>query len=376
MRDLIYFTPRILASIDTHLTNPGYAHADLFGLSGSINQHGVYWPLHLCSRAHKLTTPWPQAATVSAIPDYKSVDHKFSHLIDAMAQRLCELVLVNDLTPCLLWSGGIDSTAILVSLLRVGNTEFLSRLQVVLSPDSVKENAYFYNRFIKDKLTTVPVSEFEITELNYNKLIVLTGDAGNQVFGCSTIYDLFYRQPGLLNEPWHTVKDLAGLLPGRGDLAAKLVVESLPYAPFEIKSVYDLLWWSNFNFKWDEVLLRSMYFLAKHLSPKQSKEFYANNLFRLFEQPELQTWSMHNKDLRREQTKIHPKWHLMNYIHDFDHNDFWYANKQEAASGSAQTRATPIYKPTTVVGFDNQWTPVDLADSATRQELGALLGRI
>lgn len=376
MRDLVYFMPNILSSIDTYLLDSSYKHCAWFRISNSKNRYGVSFPIFYSSRVHSIGTPWPLAPTSSPIPTITTVDSDVNNVFDSIAEKLVKSVLGSGCNPYLLWSGGIDSTAVLVALLRNNNREFLEKLTVVHSNDSVRENAYFYHYFINGQLNTLNIADFEITAENYKNILLLDGDAGNQVFGCSSIYNLFYRQPELLNQPWNQVGNLVEIIPGGTDLVLNLLLESLEHAPFEISTVYDLLWWSNFNFKWDEVLNRSMYYYTRNLSPIQSQEFFQNNLFRLYEDSDMQRWAILQKNQRREKTQLHPKWHVKRYIYEFDKNDFWFAHKQEAASGSKQTRATPLYQPSTVIGFDTEWNPIDIADSTVRQKLGVCLERV
>lgn len=376
MRDLVYFMPCVLASIDQHLLDANYQHHRWFRISNSKGQHGVRFPVFYSSRVHRIATPWPIATTSSPIPTVTQVDPNINNVFDSVAENLVKSALVSNKDVYLLWSGGIDSTAILVALLRNNNREFLKRLTVVHSNDSIRENAYFYRYFIHGQIRTVDIADFLITGENYKNMLLLDGDAGNQVFGCATIYNLYYRQPDLLNQPWNQVSNLVDIIAGGSELVLDLLQESVAHAPFEISTVYDLLWWSNYNFKWDEVLHRAMYYYTQHLSPAQSRDFFKNNLFRFFEDADIQRWAIVYREQRRELAQLHPKWPVKNYIYQFDKNDLWFANKQEAPSGSKQTRATPIYRSTTVIGFDCEWNPVDLADSSTRQELGRLLERI
>ena len=376
MRDLIYFMPTVLALIDNYLVRPDYKHSQWFQTAGNKNQFGVAFPEFFSSRVHDIGAPWPVAATISPIPNIVKVDQHIENILDSIAEQIVKSTINSKKIPYLLWSGGIDSTAILVALLKNNCQEFLERLVIVHSDVSILENAYFYQRFVNQKLKTLNIENFSVRPDNYKTMLLLDGDAGNQVFGCSSIYNLFYRQPELLNFEWRNVDNVDQLLPGQTELTFKMIKESVACAPFEIRTVYDLLWWSNFNFKWNEVLARSMFYYAQHLSPVESQDFYQNSLFRFFEHPDIQRWAILYRDQRREATQLHPKWHVKKYIHDFDKNHLWFAHKQEAASGSQQTRATAFYRPNTVIGFDCEWNPIDLSSAEIRQELGHILERI
>jgi hypothetical protein len=65
------------------------------------------------------------------------------------------------------WSGGIDSTCILVGLMKFVDPK---NITVLLTEDSIKENPYFYKQFIENKISTQSLDLFAVTEENYNQL--------------------------------------------------------------------------------------------------------------------------------------------------------------------------------------------------------------
>ena len=155
-----------------------------------------------------------------------------------------------------MWSGGIDSTAALVSLLRAageGNGGRAHRLVVVLDDESRAEYPRFYRETIAGRLREEPRDERSVSAIDGGGGPVVTGELGDQLFGsdmCSKAFpegraghaleqELFARQAGAaadaerpkadrhfdagLAAPWTTTLLPAlnelGLLPG-GDAAA------------------------------------------------------------------------------------------------------------------------------------------------------------
>ena len=369
MNNLIYFALPRVSSYDNFLTSPEYQHNKWFTLFNT-----PLWPMHTTSRVHKLDTPWALADTICPIPAITNNELNFDRVIESIAEDFCRLVDKTGKTPYICWSGGIDSTSILVSVLKVGSPEFLKKLIILHSDQSISENAYFYYNYIDKKLNTENIDSFVINQENYNNCIVVDGEAGNQTMGHNSVQKLLYNQQyDLLDQPWTNIKNLSELLLGATDFIIQLVKESILHAPIPIITGYDFLWWVNFNFKFDDVLIRKVPAYTRNLTSEQTKVFYEESLYRFYAQPSMQIWSMLTKDLRREGLKITPKYVPKKYIYEFDRNDFWFYNKREEGS---KTDVLFNLVTTPLVAIDSNWHKYSIADKDTRIKLGKLLKRI
>lgn len=147
-------------------------------------------------------------------------------------------------TIVVMYSGGIDSAAALVSLMK--NTryrEFLDqgRLKVALSSSSIAEYPeYFYNRILPE-IPVVPV-DYNTAMLDPTVLVV-TGDAGDYVIG-NTDTPIFYHNGATNNlyedksvlYPYLDTVDTTGKF-------SNFARELCKHAPFDIVSVNQLYWW-------------------------------------------------------------------------------------------------------------------------------------
>ena len=183
MNNLIYFSTRQIRLYDFDITESGYQHSNWFKL---IN--GLEWPSHTTSRVHQLNTPWSLAPSVCPVPPITHCEENFDNVIDSIAEKFCQQVTQSGRTPYISWSGGIDSTSILVSLLKTGNTNFLEKLIVLYNNNSIKENPYFYHRFIDQKLQTQDITTLSINASNFDKIVIVDGEAGNQCLGWRAIH--------------------------------------------------------------------------------------------------------------------------------------------------------------------------------------------
>lgn len=374
MDNLIYFSVPVTEGFDQHLSSPEYVNSRWFQMKNQI----LEWPNHLTSRVSKLNTPWPLAPTVCAIPQITIDEINFDLIIEQIADEFCKKIKNSNKIPYICWSGGIDSTSILVSLLKVADKDFLQKLTVLCDQSSRQENAYFYHKFIHGKIATQDIETFAVTTHNHDQIVVLDGEAGNQCLGWRSINVLAYRgQFDLLDQPWRSVKNFRDILPGCTKFAAELIQDSISLAPIDITSVYDFLWWTAFNFKFDDVLLRKMHAYTKNLDAEQCQYFWNHGIYRFYAHPLMQQWSMLSKDLRREKTRILGKYHPKRYIYEFDHNELWYANKKEESSDSRIFyEARHFIGGVPIFAIDQNWNKYSLSNADHRKKLGKILQRV
>ena len=372
MRDLIYLALPWLSMYDPELMDKTYKHHEWFHLKKI-----EHWPPHTTSRVHELDTPWKLAPTVSAIPVIDNNELDFSRVIENIADEFCQHAQKSGRRVYVCWSGGIDSTSILVSLLKVAPKDFLQNLTVLYSDESVIENAYFFSRFIRGKLRTENIDDFRVTPENHDRILMVDGEAGNQTMGQNIIHKLIYAgRLDLLNQDWRRT-DINQLLLGATDLAQDIITQSIEFAPIPIETGFDFIWWANFNFKFDDVLLRKALNYTQDLDAEQSRDFYHHGLYRFYAQPGMQIWSMLSKDLRRESSKYMPKYIPKKYIFDFDRNDFYFSNKTEEGSYSKVFFNKDVGSRTTgIFALDSKWNKYNIAEQSVRTQLGQILQRI
>jgi hypothetical protein len=370
MNKLIYFHSSRVMRFDKFLTSKNYPGHNWFTL-----QDVDGWGNHLCSRSTQLDVPWPLAASMAPIPQINNSETRFDIVLDQIAEKFCLQIKQTQRTPYIMWSGGIDSTAILVSLLKIANKELLEQLVIVRNQASIDENPYFYNQYIKNKLTTVDTDQFKITSKNYNKILLVNGDCAEMIFG-STHPETLARQGQLdiIHEPFHNDtllrRSLKTTNPAALNFSLDLIKESVKYSPVPIETIYDFLWWHYFNFKIIDSLVRPMIHLAEELTAEQTADFWTNTFQRFYMYPEMQIWSMLTNNTRRENMHIGYKHDAKKYIYEFDHNDFYYNNKQKWPSIIKNTSCQPIF------AIDESWRRYSLTNVDDRRLLGQWLGRV
>ena len=365
MNNLIYLSPGKISHYDHTLRYDDYVYRDWF----NIPLDGA--PNFFSSRVHDINAPWPLAPTLFPMPNPAPVNETFENVMDFISDEYCSKWVAHKRTPYLYWSGGVDSTSILVGLLKNGSKEFLDHLVILLNQASIDENSYFYYRHIDGKLKVEDADKFEITSDNHNHIDVLDGDVGNQCIGETTIYSLAYtNQFQLLDDPWNDqFLDRIGF---KNVTLRNIVSESTRYAPVDIRTGFDYLWWMNFNCKFADVLLNKCTAHFKNIDAVQRKQFFKTNLNRFYQHSKMQSWSLSSADIRREKLKITQKYHPKKYIYDFDKNDLWFSSKIEFRSGWYQI-VQHTRKEKTIFAIDADWNFYSMDDAQTRRELGKIL---
>jgi hypothetical protein len=370
MNNLIYFFSQKVSATDKFLCNPAYEHHEWF-----ILRDIQWWPSHICSRSHKVSVPWPVADSLAPIPEISHNETRFDVIFDQVAEKFCQQVTTTGRTPYIMWSGGIDSTSILISILKVANKDVLENLVVVCNQKSINENPYFYYHYVFGKLKTVDSDTFEITSNNYNKILLVNGDCAEMVHAPTHTHILAYlNQFDVLNSSWKDNSQLKKSLqtknPKALNFALDLITESIKYSPVPIETVYDFLWWNYFNFKLSDSLIRAMGWITDQLTADQTEDFWNNTFQRFYLYPEVQVWGMITNNIRRETAHLDVKYAVKKYIHDFDHNDYYYYNKKRCPS--------PLYTSAqeNIFAIDRSWKKYSFENPEDRRLLGQWLNRI
>jgi hypothetical protein len=159
----------------------------------------------------------------------------------------------------LMWSGGIDSTSVLVSFLKYWPKQDLERLHLLVSRHTFYEFPGFYG-LVSDKFQGRIHSSEECIEDYCTQGYVITGEHGDQIFGSDiALKAVKFFGDQVLSEPWPKyIPKLYNKMFGE-DIAIKFwphYVETLDASLYEIYTVFDWLWWFNFTNKWQQVKYR------------------------------------------------------------------------------------------------------------------------
>jgi len=235
----------------------------------------------------------------------------------------------------LLWSGGIDSTAVAVALLKTKPET--KKLQLTCTSFSIIEYPEFYETH-KDICNVLSVEEFFSKERVQSNHLIVTGDVGDQIWGSrqgfreeqNTSWEIMldrenlFRQTTLqypeIKEPWTQEQK---------NKLADILNDHATACPVEIKTVFDMSWWIKFSIKMNYVKFRTQMVIAYNHNLDYVN---LNNFKPFFLTDDFQRWSLtdySNRVATSETTYKQPaKDFIFSYTKDADYRN----NKTKEAS--------------------------------------------
>jgi hypothetical protein len=315
-----------------------------------------FWGSGLIDRTKTLYTgfpyqslyPMPQFSAATPSPD-------IGVLCDQSGTRLVREALNAQKKIQIFWSGGIDSTAAAVGIIRAATQmDCLDRLvEFVITDESVEEYPDFFTRFVKPlrhNFVTAPVT----SHFNPRNLVV-TGEHGDQIFGSAKAEN--YVADGRAFEPFDTalpdiLTEILGS-PADADTVIEYIEPLLHACPIKLKTIFDAFWWINFSCKWQIVGLRLAVFRVTDVRAS------FNALRHFFTHPSFQTWALLNHDKKIQTTWQSYKMPLKEYIYQFTGDDDYRRNKVKVPSLKAVFVGDVMHRPPAYrILMDEEFEPV------------------
>lgn len=240
-----------------------------------------------------------------AIP---TLDKCFSHTVDDLCRSRSLELLRRHKRIKLLWSGGIDSTTVMVAFLRNAPPEaWNEQLSVHYCLRSVDENPTFFKQHVS-KLPQHEVIEGHVRDFVFashegtraSAEVLVTGDPGDILFGgmlnAREIALQAEECKATLQGDWHTV--MPELMRSQGLLAngeraqadwCAWIGAQVEKSPIPVHTALDFIWWVNFSCKLQTDVL--------HLFFNQSAVSSAmiESVEHFFLSDDWQQWALHNQ---------------------------------------------------------------------------------
>ena len=247
-------------------------------------------------------------------------------------RRVRELLALQDrcgLPIVLLYSGGIDSTLVLISFAKVlSAAQLKERVHVYLSNDSILENPRFYYDFVR-KNCTIRASEDFTTVLD-GRHIMVGGEHNDQLFGSDLIGKIAQRHPfSVVHRPYtkeFLVKFFVetGLTAEAADHWYEILDAHIKATNAPVTTVFEFFWWLNFIFKWQSVYFRILLRIDKPRREVINQSFCDQCYHHFFSPAYFQKWSMDNPGLKIKDTWTSYKFTAKDLIYDFNKDeDYW-----------------------------------------------------
>jgi hypothetical protein len=317
-----------------------------------------FWGSGLIDRSNTLYTGFPYAVLY---PLPANVTHaiasrlELSALCDEMGRRLVQEAINSNKEVQVFWSGGIDSTAALVGIIKAcTKLDYIEKgVRVLLSDDSVKEYPDFFTRFVKPmrhQFVSAPIT----SHVDPRKINV-TGEHGDQIFGSAkaAVYvadgrafrDYKAALPEILAEYLESTTD--------ADILLQYIEPLFNACPIKLRTVFDAFWWINFSCKWQIVGLRLAVFRVTDVRAT------FDSLRHYFSHPSFQVWSLENSDKKINGTWESYKMPLKKYIFEFAGDDVYLRTKVKVPSLKQVFIGDTLHRPPAYrVLMDERFEPV------------------
>lgn len=352
-------------------------------------QHLLVGIFDLKARIGTFTTPWNIPSNpLYKIPEFKIINDSLKDLLDARAIELYHKAKKNNKKIAVMWSGGIDSTAVLTSFLKnISNTD-KDIITVICDTNSILENIEFYKKFISNNLKCIHYRTLDMTEEFLQSHILVHGDPADCLFGPSSSKYQYFIDRGQHLEPWkkHLDKmkelleiphiDPVSYEPGFGEWYVNKItnnLEEVGQADY-LTSVADWWFWHYYNFKWEITCQIPFLFLRRNFTNSFSDAIlkeYAHDTF--FNTEKFQQWGYSNiKKSIPKDFALHKR-EVKTYIYEFtkDPNYLKYKSKSPSNPGNfdliVNAPVLPIY-------YTSNWKGI-LDDSLSIKTLKILLER-
>ena len=263
---------------------------------------------------------------LKTIKEYSYGNNIQQFLFDSVDKRGKEILdrAYNDVKHIyLLWSGGIDSTAVFVSLLKSIREDQKKMLHIVMSPRSIDEYKLFYERYVKDKfdiLWTNKNNYEEVYRTAIKRGYTLTGDCGDQIYGSHITHTLpfwFNDYRDYLRKQIYPNQNIDSLI-GQFETTFK------EYG-MDIQKVHDFVWWMNFSCKWD-IVSNSV----KHITKVSN-----GNEIAFFDYKDFEIYALNiPHDIHVSEFREYKK-DMKKYIYDFTGDEEYYRTKMKIGSSKS-----------------------------------------
>lgn len=325
------------------------------------NKFGRFWnAMRYCvpavtdlnARHGKFTTPWDtKPDAMFAPPPFKFINDKLSDILDERALELNNIAKLENKKIFIMWSGGIDSTAVLTAFIKNISVQDLENYTVVLSASSIEENPVFYEKFIKGKIKCIPYLEYQVCNSELETSISLNGDPADCIFGPS-LFAFKHLVPtgGHLMPYKDNIKVIISALEKNSEQYIKLfkvpnfgawyvnkITKNLmEVSPPDVETISDWWWWHYYNFKWQFSVWRPFYrrktkgLEYEPLTQSNLQSFVTNTFYNT---DRFQLWSYSNRrnHIINNDIRTH-KHEVKQYILDLDQNYSYHTNKSKVQS--------------------------------------------
>ena len=308
-------------------------------------------PLRYVTRNGEWSTPWKQELIPGhEMPVYDPTFNKsFEQISDEQAMLIKHRINQGEKF-VIMYSGGIDSSVIMVALIKNLTTEELQSVSICTTPESIIEHPSFWEKYIQGKFQLIDGTCNKYDNLIEQGLTPITADEGDCIFGTVLGLTLYSNYDFYISDMQEPVKSnlaalkykisnpdihysaykeiiIKHLTNGGNPLFGRLLYEKYDHniktASVPVHSLHDFFWWAIFNVKYLNCAVRGALYFNDQVEWKTAMDTIVN----WFSYPDYQRWSManNNNGQKINSTLASYKAASKDYIWSLDKDD-WYRN--------------------------------------------------
>jgi hypothetical protein len=326
---LIYCLPAVFNEPPAR-DNPGMTR-----FLSAVTLYGGKWAFPI-DRTGTIRTP-VRSVSLFPIPQSRAFTKSYEEICNDRAREILRKADELGIRIYVLYSGGIDSTCLLVSLLKEATPEQKKGIVVLMSHESIAENPRFYEEHIRGKLRVE--SSIMFINLLGGDDIILSAELNDQIMGSDIIGKMIVRYgTSVIHEPYDRDKVLAIFGDAlSGDVqTARFYVDLFERirdaAPVPIRSNFEFLWWINFTTKWQACLAYVLLFMPTRKARAVRKDYLDTRFLAFFNTDEFQLWALNNPDKRIKDSWASYKWIAKDVIYDYTKDAEYRDNKTKVQS--------------------------------------------
>jgi len=309
------------------------------------NQHFKLENVNLYNRLmkHNFSKDTFLVDRTQSIPHFLDIDYSYSPIpvnsnfnldLNIIIKNRCLELLSTGKQINVAWSGGIDSTFVLLALHHYANDP--EQVRVYGTYNSIIESGDLFDRFIKNRMNySIKVNTAASNNFTDKDCIYVTGNMSNQLFTQSLLhskrdYILQFKDEYTIENTLDSFyKDVLT------DSCLEFLEPSILNIPRKIYTIQDLRWFMNFNFSWYNVLTSTLIGLNQDT---------INRVHAFFNTDDFQLWAIYNNDVATKTGDYSDeRWQLRECITNYIGNSYYSTNKKKFTSVLSPTPNNWLY---------------------------------
>lgn len=225
----------------------------------------------------------------------------------------------------LMYSGGIDSSVMLTSFINyMGIDQASKKLNIMMSNESIIENPWMWEKFIRPGFNVVNSKEFDLATLKADT-IYINGELNDQLYGNMILLKAVNELSQITGKDlsdfivdeeflYDMFTKYSGFSPRSAKKWANVFMNLMSTCPTAEKTYWTMTWWYGFACKWVNVKYRIHTYnnIQDSTYALSTRENYS--VIPFFDSTDFQLWSMNNKEPKNLQTFDTYKWTAKQYV--------------------------------------------------------------